>query len=393
MAGGRGERLRPFTDEHPKPLYPVQKVPFIRYLIEQCKEFGITEILLLLGYLAEQVEEELGDGSAFGLNISYDVTPPEFDTGDRLVHAKDSLQDAFLLLYCDNYCPIDFPKLCADYFENHAAIQLSVYTNKDGYTKNNLKLAPDSELVAVYDKARQTEGLQGVDIGYAIISRDIVESLPEMPGNFAKARFEELSKEGKLFATPTDHRYYSIGSFARMQLTEDFFSRKKAVFLDRDGTLNVRPEVARYVTTPEDFVWLDGAKEAVKLLNDAGYLVFLISNQSGIARGAMTLEDLDKVNAKMEKELAEAGAHIDKIYFCPHGWDDGCDCRKPKPGMLYQAQREFSLNLPADCALFGDDPRDVQAGEAANVPSVLITEEYPILQAVKDFLHKQEKAV
>ncbi|MBQ9438294.1 MAG: HAD-IIIA family hydrolase [Lachnospiraceae bacterium] len=342
-----------------------------------------------MGYLADQVQEELGNGEEFHLHIAYDITPPEYDTGDRLVHAKALLKEAFLLLYCDNYCPIDFSKLSESFFANQAMIQLTAYSNKDGYTKNNLRLAAESDLIEIYDKSRKADNLKGVDIGYALVNKKVIEALPAMPGNFAKACYETLCRDGKLFATMTDHRYYSIGSFDRMNLTEDFFKHKKAVFLDRDGTLNVRPPRACYVKTPEEFIWLPGAKEAVRLFNDRGYLVFLVSNQPGIARGEMTLADLETVNAKMEKELAEEKAHIDKIYFCPHGWDEGCDCRKPNPGMLYQAQREYSLDLPHDCVLFGDDERDIQAGEAARVPSFLITEEHSLLDAAKQYLNKE----
>ena len=390
LAGGRGERLKPFTDSHPKPLFPIQGKPFILYLLEQLKEFGLEEAVLLLGYKADQITGLLGDGSSLGLKLRYDITPPEYDTADRLSHAREMLAPDFLMMYCDNYCPIDFPRLEADYFRNRAAVQLSVYTNKDGYTKNNLRFFPDSEQLEIYDKSRKTPELAGVDIGYAIVSRSVIEALPEMPGSFALAALEPLSHEGRLFGTPLDHRYYSIGSFDRMELTRSFFLHKKAVFLDRDGTLNVRPPRAQYVRTPEEFVWLEGAIEAVSLLKEKGFLLYLISNQPGIARGEMSLDDLKRVNGKMERDLAAAGVRLDGIYFCPHGWDEGCECRKPRPGMLFQAAREHSLDLPHDCVLFGDDERDIQAADAARVPGVLVSEDYPLIRAVKDYL-KEEK--
>ena len=387
LAGGRGERLKPFTDEHPKPMYPVQGVPFIDRLVSQVKGFGIEKVLLLLGYKAEQIMEELGDGERFGLHIDYDVTPPEYDTGDRLYHAKDMLDEKFILMYCDNYCPIDFDRLVKDASENDALIQLSVYSNKDGYTKNNLRLCKDSEKVEVYDKSRKEKDLAGVDIGYAVIDRCIVDALSMPAGNFAAAVYAKTCNEGRMYATVTDHRYYSIGSFERMHLTEEFFSGKKAAFLDRDGTLNERPPRACYVEKPEDFKWLPGAIEAVKMLNDRGIITVLISNQPGIARGNMTEADLEAVNAKMQRELEAAGAHMDHIYFCPHNWDEGCECRKPKPGMLYMAQRDLSLNL-SDCVLFGDDDRDIAAADAARVEYHLVSEEYPLINAVKDWLAK-----
>lgn len=390
LAGGKGERLRPFTDEHPKPLYPVQNKPFIIYLLEQVKDFGIEEVVLLLGYMHEQIEELLGDGLGLGIKIIYDITPVEYDTGDRLIHAKEMLEERFLLMYCDNYCTIDYERLVRECFDNDSDIQLSVYANKDKYTNDNLIVNKDSGLVEMYDKSRTHEGLSGVDIGYAIIKKSVVDGLTAPVGNFAAAVYTKIVDQHKMYATVTEHRYYSIGGFKRMPLTEEFFREKKVVFLDRDGTLNVRPPRACYIERPEDYLWLPGAIEAVKMLNDSGTITILISNQPGIARGNLTVEDLDAIHEKMQSDLKEHNAKIDYIYYCPHNWDEGCDCRKPKPGMLYQAQKDLSLNL-TKCILFGDDERDIEAANAARCPSKLITNEYTVFDAVKDYLEEKEK--
>ena len=136
---------------------------------------------------------------------------------------------------------------------------------------------------------------------------------------------------------------------------------------------------------PEDFIWLPGAKEAVKKLKDAGYFIILVSNQAGIAMGRMTDEDVARVNEKMQDDLLAIGACIDAIYYCPHGWDSTCSCRKPKPGMLYQAQKDYSINLP-ECYLIGDDERDIQTAENADVKGILVDENYTLLDAVNDLL-------
>ena len=392
LAGGKGERLKPFTDTMPKPMYPIDGVPFITRLIEQIKEFGIENIVILLGYMADKVVNELGDGSNYGVHITYDITPVEYDTGDRLLHAANKLDDSFLLMYCDNYCPIDFPRLVKEATENDAIIQMSVYSNKDGYTKNNIRMNDNGKLVDIYDKDRTAFGLQGVEIGYSIVRKEALNLVNDEVRNFTKAVFPKLVNMQKLYATVTDHRYYSIGSFARMPLTEEFFKEKKVVFLDRDGTINVRAPKACYIEKPEEFVWLDGAIDAIKLLNDNGVITILITNQPGIARGNLTLEDLNKIHEKMQNDLKKQGAHIDHIYYCPHNWDEGCDCRKPKPGMLYQAGRDLSLNLP-ECMLFGDDERDIEAANAARCMSTLVSEDYPLIAAVKDYLKKEKVKV
>ena len=132
-------------------------------------------------------------------------------------------------------------------------------------------------------------------------------------------------------------------------------------------------------------MWLAGAKTAIKKLNDAGYFIILISNQAGISRGIMSHEDFKIVQKKMEDDLSEIGAHIDAVYYCPHGWDEGCECRKPKPGMLYQAQKDYSINLP-ECVMVGDDERDIITAHNANMKGILVNDEYTLLDAVKDIL-------
>lgn len=384
LAGGRGERLKPFTDTLPKPMYPVEGTAFIERLIMQVKSFGIEKVLILLGYLAPKVVELLGDGSKYGVKITYDITPAEYDTLERLNHAKRKLNKYFLLMYCDNYCPINFKKLVHNSSIHNAKVELSVYDNKDNYTKSNI-LVDDNGKVLIYDKTRQETNVNGVEIGYSIVDKRIFDNLDTTETGFAKGVFPKLVNEGTLYATMNYHRYYSIGSFERMKLTEEFFKPKKVVFLDRDGTINVRPPKACYIEKPEDFVWLPKAKEAIKLLNDNNVITILITNQPGIARGNLTIDTLNKIHDKMQSDLKEFGAKIDYIYYCPHNWDEGCNCRKPKSGMLYNAQKDLSLDL-TKCVLFGDDERDIEAAKNGDVKGIMITEDYTFYDAVKDYL-------
>lgn len=387
IAGGMGTRLKPFTNTMPKAMYPVDNVPFIERLILQIKDFGINNVLVLLGYLPDKIIDYLGDGSKYGINIEYDISPVEYDTADRMIHAKDKIKNEFLFMYCDNYCPIDFNKLVNNYYNDNALIELSVYSNREDYTKSNIKIDDNSNMVLVYDKNRTQSDLSGVEIGYSIVNKKIFDMLTDDEKNFNKNIFPKLIKEGKLFATITEHRYYSIGSFDRMHLTEEFFKPKKVVFIDRDGTINVKAKKAHYIENVDAFKWLDGAREAIKLLNDNNVIVILVTNQPGIARGVFSIETLNDIHRKMQDDLKKIGARIDYIYCCTHNWDEGCFCRKPSPGMLYQAGKDLSLDL-TKCILFGDDERDIEAANNANCKSELITSEYTLLDAVKKYLGK-----
>ena len=400
FAGGLGERLKPFTETNPKPMYPINGIPFIECLIKQIKSYGINDIIILLGYLHEKVEEYLGDGSKFGVNIRFVVTPVEYDTELRLNAAKEILNDEFLMMYCDNICPINFERLCDNFYKHNAIIELSIYNNNDNWTKSNIIIDEDkieskdinklncfkSGIVTIYDKKRVTPNLKYVDIGYAIISKKALEYISDKNENFEAVVYPKLLNEKKLYATVTNHRYYSIGSFERIKYTENFLSNQKYIFIDRDGTLNVRPKKAEYIVKPEDFIWINGAKDAIKKLNDAGYFIIMISNQAGIARGAMTELDFNNVQNKMQKDLDDIGAHIDAVYYCPHGWDENCDCRKPKPGMLYQAQKDFSINL-SKCIMIGDDERDIITANNADMKAVLVDDKYKFIDAVNDLLN------
>ncbi len=165
----------------------------------------------------------------------------------------------------------------------------------------------------------------------------------------------------------------------------DIESRRPAVFLDRDGVLNRNPGRGRYVCSWAEWEWLPGAKKALVLFHDAGYRVIVITNQSGIARGVMTEQALADIHQHMKASVRAEGGEISAIYYCPHSQDDGCECRKPKPGMLFEAQRDLGLDL-GRTYFIGDDERDGQTGEAAGCPWILVTDEAPLLYVTRQLL-------
>lgn len=373
LAGGRGERLRPLTDRVPKPMIEFHGRPFLEYLVGLLRDQGLEEILMLLGYLPETIQDHFGDGSRFGIRIEYAVTPPEDLTAARLLDARDRLDPTFLMLYCDNYWPMQADRLWARYVESRAPALVTIYRNADGYSRDNVRL-DDEGFVADYDRKRTRPNLHGVEIGYAILRRELLDLLPDGSMQIEEGLYPTLAGDHRLAAHVSDHRYYSVGSFERLPLTERFFARQPTVFLDRDGVLNRRPPVAGYVRQPDDVEWLPGALDAVRRLTEAGIRLIVISNQAGVARGAMTQDDLAAVEAAMRADIEAAGGAIEAFFYCVHGWDDGCECRKPRPGMLYQAQRQYDLDLTRT-PFIGDDERDGEAAEAAGCPFLLVTDD------------------
>lgn len=358
--------------------------PFLEYLVEMLREQGFTEVFLLLGYRAHVVQDHFGDGSRFGVRIEYSVTPAEDLTVRRLQAARSRIADPFLLMYCDNYWPMPFERLWRQYVGAGVAALTTVYSNRDGYSRNTVKVGSDG-VIEIFDRTRTAPGLNGIEISYAILRRDLLDLLPEHDMLVEEALYPTLALQGQLVAHVTDHRYYSVGSVDRLPLTEAFLARTPAVIVDRDGVLNRRPPPGQYVRDVSEFEWLPGSLEALRAFRQAGYRVIVASNQAGVARGHVSTDALHAIHDMMRAQAAEAGGGIDAIYYCPHDWDAGCECRKPRPGLLFQAQRDFSLDLTRTCFL-GDDERDLQAAEAAGAPGRLVTATEPLLVHTRQLL-------
>jgi D-glycero-D-manno-heptose 1,7-bisphosphate phosphatase len=152
--------------------------------------------------------------------------------------------------------------------------------------------------------------------------------------------------------------------------------QKPAVFLDRDGVLNIDKG---YVYRKEDFIWIDGAKEAVKLLNDLNFYVFVVTNQSGVARGYYTEDDIQKLHQWMNEELSKIGASVNGFYYCPHlpealieKYRVSCDCRKPAPGLILQAMNDWPIDKEKSF-MIGDNNKDIEAAKNAGIKGHLFT--------------------
>lgn len=381
LAGGRGTRLRPLTDTRPKPMVEVAGKPFVEYQIEQLREQGFNRVLLLLGYLPEVVQDYFGDGSRWGMRIDYSVTDIDDDTGRRVKLAERFLDPCFLLLYCDNYWPMQIGPMWRKFRESGAPAMITVYSNKDGYTQNSVRVESNG-MVSIYDKTCSHAGLNAVEISYAILQREIIETLGNDNCLFETTVYQPLAEQGRLAGFVSDHRYYSVGSHRRLPLTEQFFQRLPTVILDRDGVLNRKPPRACYVRSVDELEWLPDARSALKLLRENNFRVIVVSNQAGIGRGAMSQSDLELVHRRMSEDAQAAGGSIDAFYVCPHDWNEGCECRKPKAGMLFQAQRDLQLDL-SRTYFIGDDERDEAAARAAGCLFMRVSEEQPLIEHVK----------
>lgn len=385
LAGGQGKRLQPFTNHDPKPMIPINGKPFLIHLIELLKENGIREVVILTGYLGDKIKKYFDNHPIDGAKIKYSYTPfrdakgQELESGLRLKNAEKLLEDYFLLMYCDNYWPLNLKNLI-DFFNQHPSdVLITAYSNLDNSTKNNILIKKGD--VMKYDPSRKEENLNGVDIGFFIVNKKVLKLLPHSNSKFENVVLPKLIKKRKLAGYLSDHKYYSISDLNRVKITAKFLAPKKIIFLDRDGVINKRPPKADYVKSWKEFEFLPGSIEAIRLLNHLGYKIFIISNQSGIAKGKLTKKGLNSIHKNMAKQLKKNSAKIDRIYYCPHDWDEGCPCRKPKAGLLYQASQEHFIDL-TKVIFIGDDKRDKGAGDAAGCKTILVNEKKNLLHIV-----------
>jgi NDP-sugar pyrophosphorylase family protein len=232
LAGGEGVRLRPLTCDVPKPMVPANNRPFLEYLIEMLKMNGISEVVLLVGYLHEKITQHFGDGSGLGISIKYSVGKVSDMTGTRIRNAGGLLDDTFLLMYGDNYWPIDLRTLLASYTAHKTLASTTVYANKDGLgeygAENNICVDNDG-YVLKYDKSRKDKDLNGVDIGFFILSKKVLGLMPNHNFSFEEEILPALVARRQLSAYQTEGRYYYISTVENLRLTEEFLRSKEAI--------------------------------------------------------------------------------------------------------------------------------------------------------------------
>lgn len=369
LCGGRGVRLRPITDHLPKPMVRIHSRPFLEYLILQLKKQGISEVLLLTGFLGEKILEYFGDGTKFSIIIKYSHGPEEWDTSKRLWEARNQIHPWFLLLYSDNFVPFNIGSLLSLRSRLLKPISLLLQPKTPG----NIRLNSDG-LVEQYDSSRKGKKLDHVEVGYMLIDKDIVFSKMGASNISFSIVINQFVSELKVAGFVGHDQYHSIGDLERLKITTKYLEPKKIVLLDRDGLINKKMSIGEYVTSWAEFEWIPETLEALELLSKDGFQFIIISNQAGIARGMVSKEAVLSINNRMQKELIDFGVKVMQVYICPHHWEVECFCRKPNPGMFFQAARDHLFRL--DQTLYvGDDTRDCQAAFKAGCESIFIGEE------------------
>ena len=396
QAGGKGTRISEITgDVIPKPMLEISGYPILYHQMMNLKKNGITDITVIIGHLGNVIKDYFGDGKQFGLNISYIEEDPQkpLGTAGSLYFLKDKLKENFVFLLADVFIDIDFEKMEQYHISNNADVTLLTHPN--GHPFDSDLVVEEGGVVKAFDyksNDRTTYNYKNlVNAGVMIFSPSVFKYLTELRKyNYEKDIIVPLINEGKVVSYKSSEYAKDMGTPERYRrVQEDYNSgicdaknlanKQKAIFLDRDGTIN---EYVGFLRKEEDFRLIPGVSEAIKKINNSGYLAIVVTNQPVIARGEVTEEGLEEIHKKMETLLGLDGAYIDDIYYCPHHPDKGfegeipelkieCDCRKPKTGMLEKAAREHNIDLSSS-TMIGDSTLDIKMAENAGMQSVLL---------------------
>ncbi len=406
MAGGKGTRISSLTSNIPKPMIKIEGKPVLEREIECLRDQGFKEFIITVSHLADYIIDYFGDGSAFGVNIEYFIEETPLGNAGALFKLRDKLCDDFMLLNADSIFDIDFNRFVDYHRVKGGLVTLFTHPNSHPYDSGLLIVDEDGAVEQWLTKEddrprwyrnRVNAGLHIINPAVLDLSGIDAETVGRegKEGKFIKVDLDRqllklLCGTGKMFCydspeyvkdmgTPDRYKAVCADYRERRVQAKNLKNKQRAVFLDRDGTIN---KYVGFLRNIDEFRLLPGVAEAIRAINESGYLAIVITNQPVIARGEVTCEQLQEIHSKMETLLGTKGAYLDAIYYCPHHPDKGfegeipelkcdCNCRKPKPGLLIRAAEDFNIDL-RNSWMVGDGENDIKAGKAAGCRTALI---------------------
>jgi D,D-heptose 1,7-bisphosphate phosphatase len=364
LVGGRGTRLGSLVDATPKPLLPIAGTPLLKHIVDALGRHGFKDILLLAGYKSEAVDAFAKDSTNASVCVRSITESSPLGTGGALVGALPYLKSSFLVMNGDTFFDVNFNDLLLpDQSSTLAKIALSAVPDTARYGRVTL----DRDRVAAMQE-KNVPGPGLISGGIYCLRKEAISLLPTGVSSIENDLFPQLILQQAIEGKAFPGFFLDIGipsDFERAQTELPAKLTRPAAFLDRDGVLN---RDIGYASSAASIEWVPGAKTLVKRLNDAGFFVFVVTNQAGIARGYYTATDVEALHDWMQNALRKAGAHIDAFYYCPHHpeFTGPCTCRKPEPGMITNALSDWPVNQ-AKSFLIGDKPTDIEAAQRAGV--------------------------
>ncbi len=404
MAGGKGTRISSVARDIPKPMIKIEGMPVLEHEILCLRDQGFTDFIITVSHLGHLIIEYFGDGNKlspstgepFGVNIEYYVEDEPLGNAGALFKLKDKLTDDFMLLNADAVFDIDFVRFVEYHKQKGGLVTLFTHPNSHPYD-SGLLVADENNTVVKWlakEDDRPNYYRNRVNAGLHIVSPKILERVVDTPKiDLDRQVLKPLAGTGTMFVYDSPEYVKDMGTPDRYEAVcldfkngivkrKNLKHKQKAIFLDRDGTIN---KYVGFLRDINDFELIEGVADAIKLINRSGYLAIVITNQPVIARGEVSYSELREIHKKMETLLGFYGAYLDGIYFCPHHPHKGyegeivelkknCVCRKPKPGLLLEAAENFNIDLD-ESWMIGDSDTDVKAGIAAGCHTAYIGSE------------------
>ena len=389
IAGGQGTRIASVNADIPKAMIPIDGKPILEYQILMAKRYGFTDFLFIIGYLGDQIREYFGDGAKWGVTIEYFQEKQPLGTAGALGYLKDKLTEEFFVFYGDTVMDFDMIHMLDFHHRKHADATLLVHPNDHPYDSDIVDVDKDGKVKNFFIKPHPDHFISHnmVNAALFIFSPSILSEIEVgTKSHIEKNVLPKCLQDGmRLYGYNTAEYIKDMGTPDRYYaVSEDVISgkvnrlnrvnKRPCVFLDRDGVIN---KEVNLLNKPEQMELIEGAADAIRYINGKGYLAIVITNQPVIARNLCTLEELDYIHAKLETLLGAEHAYLNDIYICPHHPDGGypeerkeykikCNCRKPAPGLLLQAAKDWNIDMPHSI-MIGDQDRDYQAGVNAGV--------------------------
>lgn len=384
LAGGLGTRLREAVPDLPKCMAPVAGKPFLSYVIDELRMQGIERFIFSLGYKAEKITAYLKE---FYPTLEY-ATAIEHEplgTGGGIQFCLQHVHaDNVLIANGDTLFKINLDELTVIHQTKNAecTIALKPLQNFDRY--GVVSLSDDGMINAFQEKKFYTEGL--INGGIYLLNKQLfLQHQFAQKFSFEKEYLEKFVSKGGCYGSLQNGYFIDIGipedlkkaqtDLKKRDLDLKEVDKSWTLFLDRDGVIN-NERLGYYVLHWNEFIFSEGVLEAFKILSQKFGKIFIITNQRGVGKGLMSLEDLHHIHKEMRKEVKEAGGHIDQIYYCTEK-DPNCFYRKPNPGMALQAKKEFADIDFSKAIMVGNKPSDAAFGRAAGIYTVFVTTTNP----------------
>ena len=377
LAGGLGTRLRSVIADRPKVLAEVRGRPFLAYLLDQLAAAGSSTVVLCTGYCGEQIFRAFGD-SYGSLRLLYSEERTPLGTAGALRAALGRFgSDPVLALNGDSYCSLDLQKYWDWHCTRRAQVSLALARVPDCERYGQVSVDVDGRIREFAEK-RQGVGAGWINAGIYFLNHELLQSIPEEKNvSLEHDIFPRWIGRG-LHGYFNQGRFLDIGTPDALAMAESFFNSlsdpkdRRFIVLDRDGTII---EEQDYLSRPEQVRLLPGVGGALRRLRQMGFGLVVTTNQSGVGRGLFDEAQLTRIHQRLKELLAAEGVHLDGFYVCIHKPDDGCDCRKPKLGLLQEAAAELCFR-PEDSIVIGDKDCDIEMGRRAGAVTFLVRTGY-----------------